>query len=73
MEFCVPRESQLSPDAGQTYFSAAVLPELTSHTQRATLAACIATCPPDSACMVQYDVATCTCYFAALPWDATGV
>ena len=68
----MPKESQLSPDAGQSYFSTALLPEITLNTPQPTLAACIGTCPPDSACMVQYDVASGICYYAALPLDPTG-
>jgi len=68
----VPKESQLSPDAGQAYFSTALLPEITLHIPQPNLAACIGTCPSDNACMVQYDVATGTCYYAALPLDPTG-
>jgi hypothetical protein len=73
----VPRESQLSPDAGQIYFSSAVLPSITQAVQKPNLAACIATCPPDSCCMVQYALNSTgnggTCYYAALAWDPTGV
>lgn len=72
IEFCVPKESQLSPDAGQIYFSSAVLPELTLSVSQPSLAACIGTCPPDLACMVQYNVATSTCYYSALTWDPAG-
>jgi hypothetical protein len=72
IDFCLPKESQLSPDAGQIYFSAAVLPELTLSVPRPSLAACIATCPPNRGCMVQYDVGAGVCYYAALPWDPPG-
>lgn len=68
----MPKESQLSPDAGQAYFSNVLLPEITLNTPQPNLAACIGTCPPDNACMVQYDVAAGICYYAALPLDPTG-
>lgn len=69
----MPKESQLSPDAGQIYFSTAVLPAITQAVQQLNLTACIATCPADMCCMVQYNGASSTCNFAAIPWDATGV
>jgi hypothetical protein len=69
----VPRESQLSPDAGQIYFSTAVLPSITQAVPKPNLAACIATCPPDSCCMVQFNGNTGTCYYATAAWDPAGV
>lgn len=72
IEFCVPKESQLSPDAGQIYFGSSVLPELTTAVAQPNLAACIRMCPADHACMIQFDVAAGVCNYAALPWDPQG-
>jgi hypothetical protein len=71
---CIPKESQLSPDAGQIYFRSAVLPELTLSVAAATLGDCIRACPQGSGCLVQFDAskAPATCYYAALPWDPEG-
>lgn len=71
---CVPKESQLSPDAGQIYFSAAVLPELTVSVAASTLDDCIRACLQGSGCLLQFDAskAPATCNYAALPWDPEG-
>jgi len=66
-ESCVPKESQLSPEAGQAYFSsAAAVQTLLTSSSRATLALCLASCPSDACCIAQYDAASKVCKTATL-------
>jgi hypothetical protein len=76
-EMCVPRASQLSPEAGQAYFAAGASASrlFTPTNNVASLDACIALCPAGKGCMAQYDVAGRVCQLAALDLaaaDATG-
>ena len=64
VEACVPKQSQLSPEAGQAYFSPEatdMLNLLTSSTQT-SLADCMAQCSAaDACCMSQFDATAGTC------------
>lgn len=67
-EACVPWQSQLSPEAGQAYFSAdntAMLSLLTNSTAN-SLGACFWTCPNNTCCFAQYDVTSRICRIATL-------
>ena len=63
-EACVPKASQLSPEAGQAYIAAdspaAAL--LGVGASAADLATCLSSCPADQCCLTQYDVAGKKCY-----------
>jgi len=66
-EACVPWQSQLSPEAGQAYFSAdSPLQLLLATTPQQSLAACMALCPSSSCCLAQYDFSAHTCKVATL-------
>lgn len=71
---CVPKQSQLSQEAGQAYFApgAAVEPLFTTAAA-ADLATCLAQCSASSgqACMAQYDVVAKACKTLALPLAAS--
>jgi hypothetical protein len=71
---CVPKQSQLSAEAGQAYFAsdapAATL--FTTEVNVDTLASCLVLCAAKTgeACMAQYDVIAKTCKTVALPLAA---
>lgn len=60
-ETCVPKQSQLSPEAGQAYFSPSVASSLLSTASQPSLDACLSSCPANSCCMAQYDAAGEAC------------
>jgi len=65
-ESCVPLQSQLSPEAGQAYFSPEALSSeamqsLVSNSTAQDLAGCVAACPANSCCMAQYDTGSKAC------------
>lgn len=62
-EACVPKQSQLSPEAGQAYFNpeAADIQALLTATPNTNLDTCMATCAANSCCMTQFDGTTSTC------------
>lgn len=66
-ESCVPKESQLSPEAGQAYFGKDpdVQGLLTTSTKQ-TMDACLSSCAADSCCLAQYDVSNKACQTATL-------
>jgi hypothetical protein len=67
-DFCVPKETQLSPEAGQAYFnstSPAVQDLLTEKTAN-TLSDCIGTCEATACCLAQYNTVTKKCKRATL-------
>lgn len=69
-EFCVTKESQLSPEAGQAYFdkspeSPLVQEEMLTNTSRASLGACMASCPAGSCCLAEYNTASKVCLTAS--------
>jgi hypothetical protein len=69
-ESCVPRYSQLSPEAGQAYLApgtaatAVLLPEVSLAS--ATFDACVTSCPVDKFCLAQYDSKASKCARAEL-------
>lgn len=70
VDWCVPMQSQLSPEAGQAYFNAALTPGTLNtlfEEPAASLEACLAICPYDMCCMAQYDTEAGTCKYAHLP------
>lgn len=67
VESCVPKESQLSPEAGQAYFGTDPLVQnLLTKSTRQTMGECLSSCPANSCCMAQYEVATKACKTATL-------
>lgn len=67
-ESCVPKESQLSPEAGQAFFgSAPAVQALLTTTNATSLATCLASCEPTACCMVQWHADTSKCKRASLP------
>jgi hypothetical protein len=65
-EACVPMQSQLSPEAGQAYFSpenTAVL-NMTSIANTSNIGACFGRCPNNTCCLMQYDAGNRTCRIA---------
>jgi len=63
-------QSQLSPEAGQAYFNAALTPGALNtlfEEQATSLEACLAICPHDMCCMAQYDAEGGKCKYAHLP------
>jgi len=73
IEACVPQQSQLSPEAGQAYFSpdASSLQSLLTSSTQNSLGDCVATCPAGSCCMAQYDVTGKTCKTISLDPQAS--
>jgi hypothetical protein len=67
-ESCVPKASQLSPEAGQAYFATEIpdVNSLLTSTSAGSLAACLGLCPAASSCLMQYHVQGSTCKYAAL-------
>jgi hypothetical protein len=70
-QWCVPTESQLSPEAGQAYFGPSlvndsILQSLVTNTNVNSLEECISSnvCSGDKHCMVQYVEASNTCIVA---------
>lgn len=65
MDWCVPMQSQLSPEAGQAYFTPEFAEDGTINTFFNTTAdsleECLGMCEPDRCCLVQYDAAAKTC------------
>jgi hypothetical protein len=80
-EACVPLQSQLSPEAGQAYFSPDNAPvlNLTTTTNLTNIGACFGRCPNNTCCLMQYDAVNRTCMiatFAPVPFNtsvATGL
>jgi hypothetical protein len=75
-EACVPKYSQLSPEAGQAYLAPAAVNTLLSSAPAADLTTCITSCTATKLCLAQYDVATSTCWKTALSpvaSDAAGI
>lgn len=73
-EWCVPMRSQLSPEAGQAYFSMELSQSSSVNTMFATsgiesLDECLAQCDmlSDQCCFAQYEADTKTCTTATLP------
>jgi hypothetical protein len=66
-EACVPKYSQLSPEAGQAYLAPTAVSPLLTNSSAADLAACIASCDATKLCLAQYDVAKGQCWKVALP------
>lgn len=60
-EACVPKYSQLSPEAGQAYLAPAAVSSLLTSGPAADLTACIASCTATKLCLAQFDVAASTC------------
>jgi hypothetical protein len=71
-ESCVPRRSQLSPEAGQAYLVPGSALLGTAETA-ATLTACIESCPTDQCCLAQYDVTAQKCNKMVLAPSASDV
>jgi len=66
-ESCVPKESQMSPEAGQAYFGKdADVQGLLTKSTRQTMDACLSSCPADSCCLAQYEVSSKACQTATL-------
>lgn len=66
-ESCVPMRSQLSPEAGQAFFTPdAAVNTLLVNSTAADLGACLAACPANSCCLAQYDVTGQVCKVGAL-------
>ena len=67
-EACVPWQSQLSPEAGQAYFSPDNAPvlNLTKVYSAASLDVCFTACPSNMCCMAQWDATRNTCRVAEL-------
>jgi hypothetical protein len=64
---CVPAQSQLSPEAGQAFFSpTAAIQGVVANATMANLTACMATCPAGTFCMTQFDSTTSSCKTANL-------
>lgn len=58
VEQCVPKKSQLSPEAGQAYFSEKTNPTLLNNTVAAlTFSQCVESCPADNCCLAQFEAA----------------
>ena len=66
-EACVPKQSQLSPEAGQAYIApGSSAMSLLSSAPAPTLKACLDSCPAGQCCLAQYDVTGKLCYSVAL-------
>lgn len=66
-EACVPLSSQLSPEAGQSYFSPeSPMQSLLQAAPQASLEACLASCATDRCCFAQFAVSSGTCQTIAL-------
>lgn len=66
-EACVPVHSQLSPEAGQAYFSEeSPLRSLLTVTQQQTLTTCLSSCPAGGCCLAQFEGSSGTCRKAVL-------
>lgn len=68
---CVPMRSQLSPEAGQAYFTSEMangklLKEMFTSSDISSLPACLDLCAPDSCCLAQYNVKARTCLLVTL-------
>lgn len=63
VEACVPTKSQMSPEAGQAYFTTPRTPETIAQTQAnvTDLNACLATCDavPGTCCLAQFSAGAC--------------
>lgn len=73
-EACVPWQSQLSPEAGQAYFSPENTPllNLTQVYSAPALASCFAACPNNMCCLTQWDATNKYCRVATFtPVDFT--
>lgn len=57
-EACVPQQSQMSPEAGQAFFSSATTVSL-STPAAATISTCLAACPASTCCLAQLDTTGC--------------
>jgi hypothetical protein len=67
-ESCIPKESQLSPEAGQAYFGKdPEVQALLTNSTKQTLGACLSSCPSDACCLAQYEVGNRMCRTATLP------
>jgi hypothetical protein len=66
VESCVPKYSQLSPEAGQAYLPPSAVASIFTNTSAANISACIATCDATQLCFVQYDVDAQQCWQGAL-------
>lgn len=65
---CIPKESQLSPEAGQAYFGKdPEVQALLTNSTKQTLGACLSSCPSDACCLAQYEVTDRQCRTATLP------
>jgi hypothetical protein len=65
-EACVPKYSQLSPEAGQAYLAPSALEGLFTNTSAASLADCINSCDATQLCWVQYDAEAKQCWKGSL-------
>jgi hypothetical protein len=73
LEACVPVQSQLSPEAGQAYFSPeSAMQPLLSNSSAATLGACLGACGAESCCLAQWDAVSQTCQTASLGVSSAG-
>jgi hypothetical protein len=73
VEACVPVQSQLSPEAGQAYFSPASAMQLVLRNSTATtLAACLAACGSEGCCLAQWEAAAQTCQTVSLRVSSAG-
>jgi hypothetical protein len=68
-EWCVPVQSQLSPEAGQAYFGPDLLglTMLSVNPGITSLEQCFSFCPIDKCCFVQLNAASSQCSMASLP------
>jgi hypothetical protein len=59
-EACVPKKSQMSPEAGQAFFSARTAASLVTSPEAGTLDTCLATCDNvNTCCLVQFSGGSC--------------
>jgi hypothetical protein len=60
IEACVPKRTQMSPEAGQTFFTPTTAANLTTTVGATTFSACVEACPTDKCCLSQFVGNVCT-------------
>lgn len=61
VDACVPKQSQMAPEAGQAYFTTSTAVTIAPNVTAADLTACLATCDavPNTCCLAQFSAGTC--------------
>lgn len=61
VEACVPKQSQMAPEAGQAYFTTRTNVTIAPPVTAANLTTCLATCDtvPNTCCLAQFSAGTC--------------